>query len=235
MAATRRPPSANPEPAAYCIPAALGGGRWDHLVVHCKRAPFDVYIGRKCRGAPAGETGEWGNPFAMKDKADRLSGKARRIQQYAEWLHSQPELCERARRELRGKVLGCWCAPERCHGHVLAEVANSPAWNGQKPVAPPPAGVISAPCKPMKKLGKKLAEIERLKEQRAADKVLMPNQLAKLSTETEVRKQLSELSLAKLEPELEPLLVVIIAALWVTEFASVSCAVSTPPLLVSIF
>jgi hypothetical protein len=27
--------------------------------------------------------------------------------------------------ELRGKDLACWCAPERCHGQVLLELANA--------------------------------------------------------------------------------------------------------------
>jgi hypothetical protein len=53
------------------------------------------------------------------------SERAARIAMYRQWLLSQPELVERARRELRGKVLACWCAPLDCHGHVLAEVANS--------------------------------------------------------------------------------------------------------------
>jgi len=26
--------------------------------------------------------------------------------------------------ELRGKDLGCWCAPENCHGDVLLALAN---------------------------------------------------------------------------------------------------------------
>lgn len=30
----------------------------------------------------------------------------------------------RACLELRGKALGCWCAPDTCHGHVLAELAD---------------------------------------------------------------------------------------------------------------
>ena len=30
-----------------------------------------------------------------------------------------------ARRDLRGKTLGCFCVPLSCHGHVLARVANS--------------------------------------------------------------------------------------------------------------
>ena len=27
--------------------------------------------------------------------------------------------------ELRGKRLGCWCKPERCHGNVLIELLNT--------------------------------------------------------------------------------------------------------------
>ena len=26
--------------------------------------------------------------------------------------------------ELRGKRLGCWCAPQACHGDVLAQLAD---------------------------------------------------------------------------------------------------------------
>jgi hypothetical protein len=26
--------------------------------------------------------------------------------------------------ELKGKVLGCWCKPDACHGDVLAELAD---------------------------------------------------------------------------------------------------------------
>ena len=46
------------------------------------------------------------------------------IARYERWLASQPGLVSRARRELAGKVLGCWCAPLACHGDVLARVAN---------------------------------------------------------------------------------------------------------------
>lgn len=81
------------------------------LVVHVRRSSFDVYIGRPSI---------WGNPFKLKREADREAVLA----QYREWLMSQPELIERAKRELKGKVLACWCAPKACHGDVLAEIAN---------------------------------------------------------------------------------------------------------------
>ena len=82
------------------------------LVVHCKQAPFDVYVGRPSI---------WGNPFKLKSEADRTPAI---LAQYEAWLRGQPELVARARRELRGKVLGCYCAPKLCHGDVLARVAN---------------------------------------------------------------------------------------------------------------
>jgi hypothetical protein len=85
-----------------------------HELVTVRWKPHDVYIGRP---------GPWGNPFAMKDKS--YAERRRVVAEYREWLLAQPELVERAKRELKGKVLGCYCAPKLCHGDVLAEVANS--------------------------------------------------------------------------------------------------------------
>lgn len=87
------------------------------LVVHCKRAPHDVYIGRPS---------PWGNPFSHLTTSAarfRVATREEAIRKYEAWLRDQPELVERAKRELRGKVLGCWCAPLPCHGDVLARVA----------------------------------------------------------------------------------------------------------------
>lgn len=88
------------------------------LVVHCKKEPFDVYIGRP---------GPWGNPFSHLPKSAaevRCDTREEAIACYEEWLKQHPEVIERARRELKGKVLGCWCSPKACHGDVLARVAN---------------------------------------------------------------------------------------------------------------
>lgn len=79
-------------------------------VVHMKRAPFDVYIGRP---------GFWGNPFVIGRDGDRETV----IRRYEAWLLKQPHLLARLP-ELRGKVLGCWCAPQPCHGDVLVRLAN---------------------------------------------------------------------------------------------------------------
>lgn len=88
-------------------------GRW---VVHCKRAPYDVYIGRPSK---------WGNPYRLIRESEREAILVR----YREWLNTQPELLEAVYQELRGKVLGCWCAPKLCHGDILAEIANGPRYD----------------------------------------------------------------------------------------------------------
>jgi hypothetical protein len=40
------------------------------------------------------------------------------------WLRENAALFA-ALDELRGLVLGCWCAPRACHGDVLARLANA--------------------------------------------------------------------------------------------------------------
>ena len=92
-----------------------------NVVVHCQGSqPYDVYVGRNCRGAPT-TLGEWGNPFRITAQATRQKV----IRDYRAWLVAQPKLVAKARWELKGKVLACWCAPQLCHGHVLAEIANA--------------------------------------------------------------------------------------------------------------
>jgi len=80
------------------------------LVVHCKKSPYDVYIGRPSK---------WGNPFSIGKDGTRKEV----IEKYREYLLHNEELMK-SLPELKGKVLGCWCAPLACHGEVLAELAN---------------------------------------------------------------------------------------------------------------
>ena len=83
------------------------------LVVHCKRARYDVYVGRPSK---------WGNPFAIGRDGTREQVIAR----YERWLRSRPELLAQLG-ELEGKTLGCWCAPRACHGDVLARLVAEDA------------------------------------------------------------------------------------------------------------
>ena len=80
------------------------------MVVHCKKAPYDVYIGRPSK---------WGNPFEIG--RDGIRGEV--IEKYRKWILTQPELLA-ALPELKGKVLGCWCAPLPCHGEVLEQLVK---------------------------------------------------------------------------------------------------------------
>ncbi len=89
-------------------------------VVHCKRQRYDVLIDR---------TTKWGNPFRI----GRDGTREECVEKYERWLPTQPHLMA-ALHELRGKVLGCWCAPEPCHGDPLVRLANTPL-----PSAPTPA------------------------------------------------------------------------------------------------
>jgi hypothetical protein len=88
-------------------------------VVHCKREKHDVYIGRPSK---------WGNPFTLHKGGDRTAV----IAQYEAWLLKQPHLLA-ALHELRGKVLGCWCAPKSCHGDVLLRLANQESTTTPRP------------------------------------------------------------------------------------------------------
>lgn len=89
------------------------GKRWDK---------GSVYIGRRT---------PLGNPFEMADKSD--AERNRVCDAYAVWIRERiaardPKvLAELARlRRLaerpEGVILGCYCAPKRCHGDTIREL-----------------------------------------------------------------------------------------------------------------
>lgn len=87
-------------------------------VVHCKREPYDVYIGRPSK---------WGNPFShLEESAARYRVVTRddAVQAYYEWIVGERlDLLDQLD-ELRDKILGCWCHPQACHGDILAKLAD---------------------------------------------------------------------------------------------------------------
>lgn len=93
-------------------------------VVHCKKAAYDVYIGRG-----RGNGNVWGNPFTHIANKQTLAqfvmpSRESAIAAHRKWFVQQPALMARLG-ELRGKTLGCWCHPLSCHGDFLAELANA--------------------------------------------------------------------------------------------------------------
>lgn len=63
---------------------------------------------------------DWGNPFVLDEDGDREQV----IGKYAAfYFPHKPQLIAEVGK-LKGKALGCWCAPERCHGDVLAAAAS---------------------------------------------------------------------------------------------------------------
>ena len=88
---------------------------------------YDVYIGRGSI---------FGNPFShlplqLTKASVKCGTREESVQLYKEWIVgkrkveglSPPDIkliCS-----LKGKTLGCYCAPKPCHGHILAEIADS--------------------------------------------------------------------------------------------------------------
>ena len=81
----------------------------------------NVYIGRSADGK-----GEWGNKYKLKDYE---YNRTKVLALYEEDLLSNKELLRRVP-SLKGKILGCWCSPEQCHGEVLhRQAGNIPVYD----------------------------------------------------------------------------------------------------------
>ena len=85
-------------------------------VVNVKGGRVDVYIGR---GGP------FGNPFVLGVDGDRAE-VIRKFGIYFKERLERDASFKAAVEELRGKRLGCFCAPLPCHGDVIAEYLDKP-------------------------------------------------------------------------------------------------------------
>ena len=89
-------------------------------VVDIRKDKYDEYIGR----AGDGLSGYFGNLFKLARPEDRAAVLAK----YETYFFQRMERDKffRARvYELRGKVLGCFCAPMACHGDIIARHVNT--------------------------------------------------------------------------------------------------------------
>ena len=80
------------------------------------KEPANIYIGRQSI-LPASM---WGNPYIINNRQNR--GKV--IDLYITYISEKKELLD-SLDELRGKVLGCWCSPQQCHGEFLHLLAGN--------------------------------------------------------------------------------------------------------------
>lgn len=89
----------------------------------------NVYIGRSgvvfiegCRYPPKASL--FANPFKIGKDGDRNEV----LEKYKLFIHDKLRANAYLREELmklKGKTLGCWCFPEKCHGDVLIELLAS--------------------------------------------------------------------------------------------------------------
>ncbi len=92
-------------------------------VVHCRKEPYDVYIGRP-GSKPSSAFGTsyrqiFGNPFTVRDH-----GRAGCIERFKTYFLDRVATDAKFREEvlkLKGKRLGCFCKPDACHGDIIAD------------------------------------------------------------------------------------------------------------------
>lgn len=95
-------------------------------VVHCKKEPYDVYIGRPSK---------WGNRYSHLPPEKVMAGTVQcdtresaiicfEQEKMMEW-HTAPQwFVDEYLRPIAGKVLGCWCAPKACHGDIWIKLCR---------------------------------------------------------------------------------------------------------------
>ena len=86
-------------------------------IVHVNREPFDVYMGREWDRHPRSP---WHNPFNVV--YSEITRKIA-IEKFAAYFYApeQKWLRDKAFAEINPEaVLGCWCAPLKCHAEIVA-------------------------------------------------------------------------------------------------------------------
>lgn len=89
-------------------------------VVHCKKEKYDVYIGRPTK---------WGNPYTHIQDGKTLAkyvveDRNAAVNAYRDYITNGDgkHLLDDLHELKGGKILGCWCKPQACHGDVLLEL-----------------------------------------------------------------------------------------------------------------
>jgi len=90
-------------------------------VVHCKRHPFDIYIGR---GSMLGN--DWTHlPLAQTKAKYQVGSRHEAIVCWEEWAWERMQtdlVFRKVILKCEGKRLGCYCVPEECHGEAIGRL-----------------------------------------------------------------------------------------------------------------
>lgn len=94
------------------------------------REPRNIYIGRRgvvfikgTRFPPKDSI--WANPYKIGRDGTRTE-VLKKYRKYIEQKFANGDIPYAELEKLRGCNLGCWCAPEPCHGDILVEILD--AW-----------------------------------------------------------------------------------------------------------
>ena len=78
-------------------------------IVHCKKSKYDIYIGRPT---------VYGNPFIIGKDGNREEV----IRKFEEHARNNQSLLHFISLLHKDAILGCWCAPEKCHGDIIIKL-----------------------------------------------------------------------------------------------------------------
>ena len=79
---------------------------------------YTLYIGRAWAGL---SDSKWANPYRINRSKPLHQELSRVLSLYEAYVRSRPDLMK-SLYEIDGQVLGCWCAPNLCHGDILVKL-----------------------------------------------------------------------------------------------------------------
>lgn len=107
------------------MPTQVINMRDKKAVDEAARAGLFVYVGRDRHSI-----GPWGNKYSHLSSnvpgVVRVDSRSEAVRRHAEDTEKDSWKVARIKAELRGKILGCWCAPQAYHADTYAEIADRP-------------------------------------------------------------------------------------------------------------
>lgn len=95
--------------------------------------PNHIYIGRYTRGIEgsykpdrldsSAVNSPYCNPYKVKKGIDESLDIV--LNEFNDYLYEKVKENPQFLEPLRGKTLGCWCVPNKCHGHIIKAYLNN--------------------------------------------------------------------------------------------------------------